>query len=242
MLTPSIRELAWALLVLWAVTLISAFAFGKYNEDHTRHDIRPLLMVTSALLVVMAALFWWGGARDTLLAGFSLMVSLGMFASFIGDMILAEYIRTPKPVIFGIIAFGIAHGFYIAGFLIAGAAVGVAGDIVQAAVVMAAVTVAVILWAAFVRSPETPRMLNVAVLIYLGLIATMTGLAVWLALGQPRLWPLALGAILFLASDTILGNQIFRKNSWFLVSDVVWMLYICGQALIVWSNAVARSL
>lgn len=50
--------------------------------------------------------------------------------------------------------------------------------------------------------------------------------------------PLALGAALFMVSDTILGNQLFRDNTWFMVSDVVWITYIFGQALIVFSSAI----
>jgi hypothetical protein len=94
------------LLAVWGATLISAFAFGKFNADRTRHSIRPLLMLTSALLVVMAALFWLRHASHTPLAGFSLFIALGMAASFIGDLIMAEYIRTPERVLFGFLAFG----------------------------------------------------------------------------------------------------------------------------------------
>jgi hypothetical protein len=45
-----------------------------------------------------------------------------------------------------------------------------------------------------------------------------------------------------LLSDVILLNHMARRNNWFLVSDVVWVLYISGQALIVWSNLPALAL
>jgi hypothetical protein len=93
-----------------------------------------------------------------------------------------------------------------------------------------------ILWALVARSPAAPPILGYGALGYTMLISAMTGLAVWLAMAEPRLWPLALGAGLFLASDVILSHQLFRKKNWFLASDVVWVLYVCGQALIVWSN------
>ena len=236
------RQLEWGLLGVWAAVLVSAFAYGKYNADRTRHDVRSLLMATSALLVVMAALFWQAGARGTPLSAFSLLVSLGMAASFVGDLILAEYIRTPQRVIFGILAFGVAHVAYIGGLLSAAGALDGGLDAAGWAIVGGLVVLGVVLWRAIVQSAKAPAALNYASLGYTGLISAMTGLGVALALAEPRLWPLALGTVLFFASDAILGNQILRKHNWFLVNDVVWVLYISGQALIVWSNRVALNL
>ena len=97
-------------------------------------------------------------------------------------------------------------------------------------------------WVVFVRSPHLPPLLSYAAPGYVILLSAMTGLAASLALAAPRLWTLALGAVLFLASDTLLANHIFRKRNWFLVNDVVWVTYICGQALIVWSNVATLGL
>ncbi len=232
----------WTLLAVWAVILASAFAFGKFSADRTRHSIRPLLMLTSALLVVMAALFWLRHALPTSLAGFSLLVTLGMAASFVGDLIMAEYIRTPNRVMFGILAFGVAHVLYIAGYLSARRALGLESGVAGWGVIAVFLVIGLAAWALVVRSPQVPAMLNYGALGYTLLLSGMTGLAAALALAAPRLWTLPLGAVLFLASDTILANQVFRKRNWFLVNDVVWVLYVCGQALIVWSNAPALEL
>lgn len=239
MLSSLYRQLEWGLLGMWAAILISAFAFGQFNADRTRHDIRPLLMVTSALLVVMAALFWLGGAWKTRLAAFSLLIALGMSASFVGDLIQAEYIPIPQRVAFGILAFGSAHVLYIAAYLNAARALGLEGGAGQEMVVAGFLVLGLILWAVVARSPAAPPILGYGALGYTLLISAMTGLAVWLAVAEPRLRPLALGAVLFLASDAILSTQLFRKRTCFLMSDVVWVLYICGQALIVWSNLIA---
>jgi uncharacterized membrane protein YhhN len=234
--------LLWVLLVVWGLALVSAFAFGNFDAERTRHSIRPVLMLTSALLVVMAALFWLRHALPTSLAGFSLLITLGMAASFVGDLIMAEYIRTPNRVMFGILAFGVAHGLYIAGYLSARRALGLEAGVAGWGAIAVFLLIGLAAWALVVRSPHVPTALNYGALGYTLLLSGMTGLAAALALAAPRLWTLPLGAVLFLASDTILANQVFRKRNWFLVNDVVWVLYICGQALIVWSNAPALEL
>jgi len=232
----------WALLAVWGLALVSAFAFGNFDADRTRHSIRPLLMLTSALLVVMAALFWLRHTRNAPLAGFSLLMTLGMAASFVGDLIMAEYIRTPNRVMFGILAFGVAHVLYIAGYLSARRALALEVGVAGWGVIVVFLLIGLAAWALVVRSPQVSAALNYGALGYTLLLSGMTGLAAALALAAPRLWTLPLGAVLFLASDTILANQVFRKRNWFLVNDVVWVLYICGQALIVWSNAPALEL
>jgi uncharacterized membrane protein YhhN len=229
----------WALLAVWGVVLVSSFAFGQFNADRTRHSIRPLLMLTSALLVVMATLFWLRRAVHTPLAGFSLLVALGMAASFVGDLIMAEYIRTPERVLFGMLAFGAAHVLYIAAYLNAERALRLESGWAGWGAVIAFLWIGLGAWVVFVRSPHLPPLFSYAAPGYVILLSAMTGLAAALALAAPRLGTLPLGAVLFLVSDTILANQIFRKRNWFLVSDVVWVLYICGQALIVWSNVPA---
>jgi len=89
------------------------------------------------------------------------------------------------------------------------------------------------LWFFLIYNPAKSRVLNVGSLIYGCLIAVMAGTAAALALSDPRFAPTALGGALFLLSDLILGNRELRDNGWFLVHDVVWVLYIAGQALIV---------
>lgn len=64
----------------------------------------------------------------------------------------------------------------------------------------------------------------------------MAGAAGSLAIQDPRFTLTAIGGGLFLLSDLILGNRELRDNGWLLVHDVVWVLYIAGQALIVISE------
>jgi hypothetical protein len=97
--------------------------------------------------------------------------------------------------------------------------------------------VAGVLWMALVNSRTAPRVLNVGSLVYAGLIGVMAGAATGLAVQDARFWLSAIGGLLFLLSDVILGNRELRHNSWFLVHEVIWVTYISGQALIVLTTA-----
>jgi hypothetical protein len=220
-----------ALLAAWVAALFAAFAFGKFNEQRTRYARRPVLMATSGLLVVMALVFWRQVGRDT--APYALLIALGMSASFVGDLIMGEHIRTPNRVIFGGVTFALAHAFYISAILSLASTFGIR---LNWLLVLAVIAAGATFWAALVRATGRRSAMNYLMLVYMSIICVMAGLAVSMTLGVLGMWPLGVGALLFLASDVILLNQINRKNNWLLVSDVVWLLYISGQALIVWSN------
>ena len=77
------------------------------------------------------------------------------------------------------------------------------------------------------------------VLPYALLLATTAGVATGLALQAPSFWPLALGAALFLFSDTLIGGNWFNNLDFPLVHDLIWLTYGPGQMLIVYSVGVA---
>jgi len=158
---------------------------------------------------------------------------LGMTFGAIGDLVLAEVIRTPKPMIGGILVFAIGHLCYIAGFGQTAQTLGLNDPFAGSLVWVVFVIAAAFLWFFLIYNPAKSRVLNIGSLFYGWLIAIMAGTATALALSDPRFTPTAIGGVLFLISDIILGNRELRDNGWFLVHDVVWILYITGQALIV---------
>jgi len=206
------------------------FALGKYNAGRTRRTLRPLRMSTSFILVVCAALLW---ASSTALSSAARSIFFGMAFGFCGDLILADVIRLRNPMIFGIIAFGIGHIFYITGFIQASQALGLSNPLSGSMLWVVYVMVVGVLWVAVINNPHKSRTLNIGSLIYAWLIAIMAGTAGGLAIQDGRFGLTALGGLLFLISDLILGNRELRDNAWFLVHDVVWVIYIAGQALIV---------
>lgn len=211
--------------------LLIAFVFGKYNPERTRRTIKPLRLSTSVMLVGCAWLLWLNSSRD--LADVALFLALGMTFGCLGDLILAGVIPLPKRMIGGIIAFGVGHVFYIIGLMNLAAMRGLANPISGSLFWVVYVLVSSFLWVMFISNPAKSRTLNIGSLVYAWLISVMAGAAGGLAIQDARFTLAAIGGGLFLLSDLILGNRELRDNGWFLVHDVVWVLYIAGQALIV---------
>jgi uncharacterized membrane protein YhhN len=166
---------------------------------------------------------------------YALLILLGMAAGFVGDLIMARLIRVPVRLIFGMLAFGIGHVFYIAAFLRLATQSGLSWSWLQALLIIAVLAFALWAWHTFVRKPGGSKAINVGSLVYGLLIGAMTALALALAIHGPQYIPMAAGALLFLASDFVLGNWVVRGHTWKSVNDVVWVTYVLGQLLIVYS-------
>jgi uncharacterized membrane protein YhhN len=217
-------------LIAIPVLLFIAFVFGQYNPERTRRTLKPLRMSTSFVAVLIALVVW---ASNTRLAGAAPWFFFGMVFGFLGDLILADVIPLPKRMISGIIAFGVGHICYIIGVISVAAILGIGNPITGSLFWVVYVLASSFLWVVFINNPTKSRTLNIGSLIYSWLISLMAGAAGSLAIQDPRFTLTAVGGALFLVSDLILGNRELRDNGWFLVHDVVWVLYIAGQALIV---------
>jgi uncharacterized membrane protein YhhN len=212
------------------VVLVIAFIFGHYNQERTRRTIKPLRLSTSWILVACAWIIW---ATSTTLRTPALLIALGMTFGALGDLVLANVIPLPKRMISGIVVFAIGHLCYIAGFSQTAGVLGLNDPFGGSLLWVIFVLLAAFLWFFLIYNPAKSRVLNLGSLFYGWLIAIMAGTATALALSDPRFTLTAIGGVLFLISDIILGNRELRDNGWFLVHDVVWVLYIAGQALIV---------
>ncbi len=231
-----------ALGALAALANLLALLLGRPNAEGTSRAIPWLQRSTSLMLALAAWGFYLAGAAGSPLAPFSLAVAVGMSVSFVADLIMAEIIRLPNRVIGGIVVFAIAHLAYIAATLLLARALGRTPLAAMLACAAALVLSGALYWRVAVDAPQAPPALRWGSLGYLAVLGIMTGLTWGVALAWPALWPMAAGALLFFISDAILGNQIFRRNNWRGVGDVVWITYILGQAGIVWANAAALGL
>lgn len=226
-----------ALLGVWAALLTLGFVFGKLDEERINRIPRVNKILSSAILVICALIWWLAGATDTSLAGYAALLFFGMAFSFLGDVIMAQLLPLPQHVLFGMGTFGVAHMLYSAAYLRLGNVLGLRDGGARAIGLAVLLVLAVVLWWMLICSPQTPAVLNYASLGYALLLAAMAGLAVSLALQESRFVPLALGALLFLISDVFLGHRLFQGGKFLLVGDLVWMTYIVGQLLIVFSTA-----
>lgn len=236
MYTESYATLLYALLAVWAALLILGFAFGRLDEERINRIPRTNRIVSSAILVVCALIWWLAGAAGTPLGAYAALLFFGMAFSFLGDVIMAQLLPLPQYVLCGMGAFGVAHVLYISGYLRLGSVLGLQDGRARAVGLAVLLVLAVVLWWTLIRSPRTDAMLNYGSLGYALLLAAMAGLAVSLALQEPRFVPLALGAVLFLISDVFLGHRLFQRGTFLLIGDLVWMTYIVGQLLIVFST------
>ena len=226
-----------AIFPLEVALLAGGLLLGKPNEDETCRLPRALRILLSALLV-LAALLAWQAARKTSTRPYATWIVIGMSASFVGDLIMSRLVRTPSRLVFGMIAFGTGHVAYIAGLgrLALRLQPPLRGTVPVWLGMLAFSTFA---WYTQIQRPGGSKALNVGSLVYGWLIGSMVALALHLALHDRRFLSLAVGALLFLASDLVLGNWVIRGHPWKSVNDVVWTTYVSGQLLIVYSVAAA---
>jgi hypothetical protein len=234
---PPIGPVLYFLYGLELLLLAAGLALGKPNADRTCRLPTPLRMTLSAILVLAAAIGWLVGARGTSVEGFAALIFTGMAAGFAGDLIMARVIQTPNRLISGMAAFGIGHVLYLAGLLRLTSQTGKAPSVTIAALLVAVSAFCVWAWFTQVRRPGGSKAINAGSLIYGLLIGCVTTLAIALALRDAHYLGLALGALLFLCSDFVLGNWVIHGHVWPGVNDVIWSAYVSGQLLIVYSVA-----
>jgi len=230
--------LLYALLGLDIALLLGGLRFGPLDRAETGRLPLPVRMTLSSLLVLMAAIQWGLSAgAAALYAGW---VFAGMALGLVGDLIMAGLIPVPNRLIGGMVAFGLGHGAYAVALVGLTVALGLWSAPFQLAVWAMVALAAVGLWRGAVQKPGGPQVLNLAALGYSLLMATVNALAIALAIRQARFVPLAVGAVLFLTSDLILGNWNIRGHARRRVNDLVWGTYNLGQMLIVLSVAAVQ--
>ena len=147
----------------------------------------------------------------------SFVLAVALIASAVGDVMLAW---EPRQMVFGIAAFAVAHLAYIALFaqrLRADGVRGLIGYFLAAGVMIYGV--AMLAW-------MRPGMgeLQTAATVYNGIILVMAVLAV-----LSRAPVLAVtGALLFVASDSLIGAREFQ-NAFLWSGPVIWVTYFVAQ-------------
>jgi hypothetical protein len=232
-----IAGILYLLFALEVTLLVGGLWFGRLNEEGTGRLPRWLRVLLSASLVIAAFLGWQGSAQLGAVQSYAALVFWGMAAGLIGDLIMARLIPVPQRLVFGMIAFGVGHLLYARALyhLVGLWSLREAGK--PMAILLLTLGFCAWAWYTQVRKPGGSKVLNLGSLAYGWLIGTVVALAIWVALQDARFVPLALGALLFLASDFVLGNWVIRGHVWRSVNDVIWVTYVCGQLLIVYSVA-----
>lgn len=197
--------MVWALAALWYGAV-----FGLAAPSVLRSGVKTLPL--AALLGI------------ALLSSAPPALSLALLLSALGDLALSR--PGARAVLAGMGAFGAAHLAYVALFWQAGASVSHLLALPQLMGALALILLAV--WTARRLAPRAGT-LGAPLCAYAAVIAAM-GLG---ALALPSGFALAVtGAALFVASDLILGEQMFGtpRGPW--ADRLLWVLYVAGQGLL----------
>jgi uncharacterized membrane protein YhhN len=218
-------------LALWAALLFGGFLFGK-PDARTGRRMPRWTRLGSSLVLASAASLWFLQDPNTV----ALLIAAGMTLGLLGDFILAGV--APGGLRGGMAAFGLGHLSYIAAFLLIGARLGLSGASVVGAAGFCLVAGGAGWFLSLLRGRKATA-LRWAALPYALLLTSTLGVAAGLAAQNPALWPLALGGILFLASDATLAARRLNSARFPLIEDFIWLTYGPAQACIVFGGMAA---
>ena len=205
-------------MTLWLPLAGAALLAIVYGFTLSRSPPSPakLLLKISGMVILTGVAAW---------AGAPLLLVAGLAACTLGDAFLAG--RPERWLIPGMAAFFVGHVFYVALFWATGQ---VSGDLLNTLgrAVLVFAGAGYIFW----LSPSLGPM-RLPVLAYGAVILVMGAAAIAL---PPGYGLVLIGALMFIASDAILANELFRRPPgeaprW-IPSVSLWNLYFFGQMLI----------
>lgn len=227
----------WVLLAMWMVFLVGGLAAARFLSGATGSGLGTVgRMGSSILLIALAMLAWYQVSTNA--RWYAKWILLGMILGTVGDFFnanLLNFIPLPDPVLGAIVAFGIGHLFYMTGLvgLLRSFQPFHSRSLFVSILVLQLVGFAGWFGIVYLSEKQTPLLWPA--LGYCLLLSGTAGLATAAAAHRLPLWPLALGAILFLISDLLLAVVLFRGSFPFR-SEAVWLTYGPGQMLIVAST------
>jgi YhhN family len=241
----TVRRITAGLWILWAVLLLGGAVLSEVvQQSAANNQVMLASHLGSSVVLVAAAWIWFLGFNRSTATVTAALFAVGMTAGAIGDFfnsgILQDLIRLPDPVLGGIAAFAIGHIVYITACVRVAREHGFRSRGRRAAAVVFWQVFGLISWffVVYCGAKGGTSLLVWAALPYSLLLAGTTGIATYLALENRRFVPLAIGAVLFLASDMILAFRMFR-GEFPLAAHAVWMTYGPAQMLIVYSIGTA---
>ncbi len=232
-----------AILFLFQLLLFALGIFGPWRDApalKTNGRLpRVIRMLLSLSLVVAALAIALNPFRMD--AVYTRWVFLGMTASFIGDLIMARLIPLPNRLIGGMIAFAIAHALYITAYV---RTLGALDAVVLNSGLWLGIgfygVVSIVGWLALIRNPEKGAATNIGALVYGLWVGAMASFALALAVGiGGAFWVTALGGLLFVASDFIIGVTDIRGVQIKNANDWIWLTYVAAQMGIIYAGWLA---
>jgi uncharacterized membrane protein YhhN len=196
----------------------------------------------SSAVLAVAAWLTCLHARRLSIGRFAALVALGMTLGFLADVYGVSHRRWtgPDPLLVAIPLFALGHIAYIWGSFDAASRLGLSARNGWAWTVAIAtgfwMVIAAVLWLLLVYPSEAHSVARWPCLPYCLLLATTTGVMTAISLLDRRFALMAVGAMLFLASDGFLAIGLFQNNAYHL-GNACWITYGIGQMLIVFGAA-----
>jgi hypothetical protein len=238
LLTPVQQAWMLGLLAAWFALLFGGFAFGKPDSRHGRRMPLTTRIASSGVLVAAAA-SWLVIALPTGAATFSTFVAMGMLLGFAGDLLMAGLRAGGVHVTGAMLAFGLGHVAYLLAFRTFAAGYPGRSPVWTNIIWLVWLLVGVVGWWQLAFVARGRRTLRWLALPYALVVTGMAAAATSLALQDRGFIVTAVGAALFVLSDTILAAVLFGKLHDGATHDIVWLTYGPAQMLIVYSVFVA---
>ncbi|MFD3448175.1 lysoplasmalogenase [Microbacteriaceae bacterium 4G12] len=176
-----------------------------------------------------AALWLW--VQDPV-SPYKQWVAIGMTLSTVGDLFMAGMIPFANRLIGGMVAFAIAHCFYVTAFVQTGFSWtgAIVGFVIYGSCLIFG-------WLFFIRNEKQPALYTIGALVYGLWVGGMACFALALSFAYGGGWWLpAIGGALFVISDSIIGvadigeRKIKHAELW------IWLTYVAAQMTIVYSG------
>jgi hypothetical protein len=235
------EALLWLLAILWGVLLFGGFLLGQEDRQNNRR-MPTWTRMASSIALVGAGWVWYLQAANAKVAGYALLIALGMTLGFIGDLFMAHLLPLAQAELGGIAAFGLGHIAYIAAMLQLGNQAGLDASVARWGGLASWLFIGLVGWYFVVFRGQKAGVLHFAALPYALLLSSTAGFATGLGLQSAPFLLVALGAASFLISDLLIAAQLFNGLKFKLIGDVIWLTYGPAQFLIVYSVGFGMSL
>lgn len=225
------------LFLAWLLTLGTSLLIDlNVIDDHP--PMKLSLRMASSFILVLAACFTITKVTQNL-RPIAILVALGMFLGFLGDLAMAELIGKglfPNAAIGGMLFFGLGHLCYISASQVTRRKLQLPANAKWWLAIAAWQVIGFFNWYVVVARSEKHPALHYPAFAYGALLAATAGITSALALLNRRFLWVALGAALFLFSDAVIAWEMFQGSTP-LLRFLVWATYGPGQMLIVFGFA-----
>lgn len=215
--------------IKWVLLLQTILFLVGLKLDNFK-NLNRFTAVSISFLYLLTAFYICSKVKNA----YSTFVSIAMIFCFTGDMLLAKIL--PGGTIVGMGTFAIAHIFFIVGYI--KTIHENKGKVINKGFFIATLVYYLyffILWNIFLRNTPNGEAFSFASLIYGLLIATMASMAVSLYINGKEYIKTALGAFIFLLSDSLIAVTQTTKVPY--SGIIIWITYVVALYGIIYSKS-----